>query len=63
MGLHCKDIHRVERLWPEINQRINYPVKRVLVEMEGNDEIDMTDDVVKFCVWGGGGGGGLEQLG
>lgn len=42
--------HRVERLWPEINQRINYPVKRVLVEMEGNDEIDMTDDVVKFCV-------------
>ena len=30
--------NRFERLWPEINQRINYPVKRVLVEMEGNDD-------------------------
>ena len=42
--------HRVERMWPEINQRINYPITRVLVEMEGNEEIDMTDDVVKYCV-------------
>lgn len=42
--------HRVERIWPEINQRINYPVKRVLIEMEGNDEINMADDIVKYCV-------------
>ena len=42
--------HRVERMLPEVNQRVNYPVKRVLVEMESNGEIDMTDDVVKFCV-------------
>ena len=42
--------HRVERLWPEINQRVNYPLKRVLVQMEGNDEIDMSDDIVKYCV-------------
>ena len=42
--------HRVERMWPEVNQRINYPVKRILVEMEGNDEINMTDEMVKFCV-------------
>ena len=42
--------HRVERMWPEVNQRINYPVKRVLVEMESNGEIDMADPIVKFCV-------------
>ena len=42
--------HRVERMWPEVNQRINYPVKRILVEMESRDEIDMTNDMVKFCV-------------
>ena len=37
-------------MWPEVNQRINYPVKRVLVEMEFNGEIDMVDPIVKFCV-------------
>ena len=42
--------HRIERMWPEINQRINYPVKRILVLMESRDEIDMTNDTVKFCV-------------
>ena len=26
--------HRAERLWPEVNARINYPVKRILVRME-----------------------------
>ena len=41
---------RVERLWVEVNQRINYPIKRVLVEMESQGEIDMTDDLTKFCV-------------
>ena len=39
--------HRVERLWPEVNQRINYPIKRVLIEMESND---MENEVTKFCL-------------
>ena len=34
----------------EVNARINYPIKAVLVEMEKNNEIDMDDDHVKFCV-------------
>ena len=42
--------HRAERLWPEINQRINYPVKQILTEMENNGEIDMEDGVTRFCV-------------
>ena len=42
--------HRAERIWPEINQRINYPIKRVLVDMENNDEISMGEELIKFCV-------------
>lgn len=42
--------HRAERLWLEINQRINYPVKQILTEMENNGEINMEDEVTKFSV-------------
>jgi hypothetical protein len=42
--------HRAERIWPELNQRINYPIKRVLISMENNEEINMGDDVTRFCV-------------
>ena len=42
--------HRVERLWPEVNSCINYPVKRVLVNMEANQEITMHTDTEKFWV-------------
>ena len=42
--------HRVERMWVEVNQRVNYPVKQILVSMEGAQEIDMSNNVVKFCV-------------
>ena len=42
--------HRAERVWPEINNYINYPVKRVLIEMESAEEINMGDEVTKFCV-------------
>ena len=42
--------HRVERLWVEVNQQVNYPVKRVLISMEENGIIDLSNDIVKFCV-------------
>ena len=40
----------IERLWVEVNSRINYPVKRVLVEMENYGEINMTDSLHKYYV-------------
>ena len=42
--------HRAERIWPELNQRINYPIKHLLISMENNEEISMGDDVTRFCV-------------
>lgn len=41
--------HRVEWLWVKINQRVNYPIKQILVRMEGNGMIDLSNNVVKFC--------------
>ncbi len=40
----------IERIWVEVNSRVNYHLKRILLEMEDCQEIDMTDDVVKYCV-------------
>ena len=42
--------HRVERIWPEVNARINYPVKAVLVLMEDEEVISMNNEMHKFCV-------------
>jgi len=33
----------------EVNGRVNYPIKAVLVEMEENDEINMENNHIKFC--------------
>ena len=41
----------IERFWVEVNVRVNYPIKRILVEMNKNDDSnDMNDDIHKFCV-------------
>ena len=34
----------------EVNSRINYPIKAVLVEMEENNEIDLESDHIKFLI-------------
>lgn len=41
--------HRAERLWPQVNARINYPVKRIFVRMEESQQIDM-NGITKFSV-------------
>lgn len=40
----------MERLWVEINKRVNYPIKLCLIHLEERGEIDMVDLSVKFCV-------------
>ena len=38
----------IERIWPEVNQRVNYPIKRI-IKMEENGIIDMDVPTTKFC--------------
>ncbi|XP_020911488.1 uncharacterized protein LOC110249211, partial [Exaiptasia diaphana] len=45
-----KQNHAAERIWVEINSRVNYPVKKALNSMVNEEIIDMDDDVTKFCV-------------
>lgn len=42
--------HRAERHWVEINSRINYPIKRALINMQQLNLLDMDCPVNKFCV-------------
>ena len=37
-------------MWVEVNKRVNYPIKRILIGMEEHQNIVMTDPVTKFCV-------------
>ena len=50
-SLSCQN-HRAERIWPEINQRINYPFKCALIDniMENREKLNMGDDVTRLCV-------------
>ena len=38
----------IERFWPEVNNRVNYPIKKILIEMYTNQIIDMEDEVAKY---------------
>ena len=40
----------IERIWPEVNHRVSYPIKRYVNWMEVNDLLDLGDEVTKFCV-------------
>ena len=42
--------HTIERLWVEVNARVNYPVKTVLVKMLECGDISSEDLMVQYCV-------------
>ena len=45
-----RDNHVIERIWVELNHRVTYPLKRVLTDMDNEEEIDLGSNSVKFCV-------------
>lgn len=50
MQCFCLQNHIVERMWCEINLRINYPIKAVLVELTEAGDINIDDPLHLFCV-------------
>ena len=45
-----KDNYTIERIWPEVNSRINYPINNIFVDLEEREVFDLTDEAVKYCV-------------
>jgi len=42
--------HTIERIWVEVNSRVNYPIKAVLVDMLEKGEISTDDPVCRYCI-------------
>ena len=42
--------HIIERIWVEVNSRVTYPIKRIVVVMDEQRQINMDDDIEKYCV-------------
>lgn len=42
--------HMVERIWVEVNARVNYPIKVVLIQMMESGEFDLENEMHAFCV-------------
>ena len=38
-----------ERFWPEVNIRIDYSLKRTMNHIVENEDLDISDEIFKFC--------------
>ena len=50
MQMYCQQNHMVERIWVEVNARVNYPIKQVLVDMLDSGDFSLDREMHKFCV-------------
>ena len=41
-----------QRFWPEVNMRINYPLKRAMNHIVKNEDLDISDKILKFFFLG-----------
>ena len=39
-----------ERIWPEVNSRVNYPIKLAMNVTVERNNIDVLDPVMKHCI-------------
>ena len=49
-SIKSTDNNNIERIWVEVNSRVNYPIKNALGQFATDGLIDMTQDHVKFGV-------------
>ena len=42
--------HAIERYWPEVNRRVNYPIKSCLIQMEEHGDFNLDSMVHRYCV-------------
>ena len=42
--------HIIERVWVEVNQRVTYSIKRIIVEMDDQHVINMESDTERSCI-------------
>ena len=40
----------IERFWPELDSRINYTVKKALSRITEENDFNMSDPVLKYCI-------------
>ena len=45
----CTQNHTIERIWLEVNRRVNYPLKIVLVEMMDQGQLVMDAPIDQYC--------------
>ena len=38
-----------EKFWPKVNLRINYPLKRAMNHIVENENLNISDEILKFC--------------
>ena len=39
----------IERFWPEMNSRVNYPIKRAMIRICEEKDLDTSEPVLKYC--------------